>query len=56
MLKADAEMKEGAGGARRRVVPLIGKRTWEEGDPALPQLRAKWKSEPRYYLVSAQGN
>jgi ankyrin repeat protein len=40
----------GADTTKRRVVPLLGKKTWEDGDPALPALRHKWSTEPLYYL------
>ncbi len=52
----DAPESAGGGaprpGARRprRAVPLIGARTWDDGDPGLVLLRERLYSEPRFYI------
>ena len=48
--RAGSRVGSASGAGKRRLVPAMGKRVWEEGDPALPSLREKWATEPRYYL------
>ncbi len=35
---------------RRGVVPLMGSKVWDDGDPKLPALRKRYSTQPRYFL------